>query len=330
MQDFYKDHGSLFARIFNDFELPDYAKQAGVEDNEKIASFPDSAFADNISRTLPIHDRAHTFVSAGYAYAQPWEAKAAELIATIEKRAEFFGISSDLVPLKAHVTALLQEPTAKGAGAGDALFQIEVNTPAIKILRGQGKVASVLVQERFLDLLPQIAFEKRSSLAADIITACEGNGVQAGDAILKIAGRAECDEQIFAEQCQLRAGLIADTLEKAAALEPMKLDNADKEGRLKALQLLDEKYNLGEYYGERLLDPHQAVYNKIAVAPERIKVGSLTYPLSQWDGKFRQALEAALGTEKAAALVLPSGAPDLAKLAAVDELNAKVINRYLA
>ena len=326
MDDFYSDDGAIFARFLTDYELPDFVRQGSQEDLGKIATLSDEAFADPSARRFPIHDRANTFVSAAYCMAQDGESKDAILDA-IAKRAELLGIQMTLSPLAAHIDSLLNPPTTKEADDFSPI-EIEIGGDVDKLVC-HGKQAGFTAQDWFIKNLHRVPFENRTKVANALIDVMKRGDGDVQEDVMKIAGLAECDDNEFADQLKLRMSLIPDSLEKGAALEPLKISPAKQAERLAAVHALDEKHKLARYYGERLQDPHRTVYNRIPKVAAVIQVGPKSWPLSQWEGPtaaFQDQLKAAIG-EKAATL-FHDGKPELEKIAALSPEEVGLIERY--
>ena len=331
MEDFYSDSGHLFAKLLTEVELPEFVKEGMELPLEKLGTLNDLCFADPIARLLPINDRANTYISAAYAYGQPHEKQAALALEAIEKQAALFGIAQEVADLKGLLDH--QEPEQKVAlDSSEKPFRVEVGGCSIEYISGSGAKQACQAGEFFVENLHEIPFEKRMKVASDLADAIAENGAEPQEDLLKIAGRADCDEEIFNQQVMLRLGLVFDTLEKNAVLKPLEL--TDPEERRVALQEIDARHKLARFHGVNLLDPHRAVYNTIKKEAELLKIGSLrTVPLTKWHGSpdlYGQAVEHALGKEKAAELIDPqTKAPDLGKFAALEAADAELIHRYL-
>jgi len=332
--DFYSDFGHLFAKLFHTQPLPGFVKEGAYEDSDTLRDLPDSAFADPISRAFPIHDRAHTWISAAYCYAQPQDKQAAAVLDRVEKQAELFGISNEMSGLRQHVASILTGTTEKMAGEEKvAAFEIALNTPTVASLRGSGKSAAQQAVDRFLgEWWKDVPCESRQKVAASLMEAAEGNGCDCPEDLRKFAGAAQHDTAIYCQQAALRASLIPDTFKSAAALKFLGeiVATADK---VAALDSIDREHSLSKFYGGRILDPHRAVYSLIPKQAEpEIVIGTRSFPLASWEGRERRFFEgmvAALGEEKAASFLTKEGGLDLERLAGLPVEEANLLNQYL-
>jgi hypothetical protein len=339
--DYYQDSGHLFAKLFYDRELPDFAKTANYETEETLSGLPDSAFADPVARAYPMHDRAHVYIGAAYCYAQPHDKQAAACLPVLVKQAQLLGMAGELPALQDYVKTQFSRPEVNPKVAEwenkTAAFSIEFGTSKIASVAGRGKVAAEKAIDRFLEVYAEIPSESRTKVASELIVAGKENGVEPSEDLLKFAGQAEHDNVQFCNQIALRASLVPDVLHKNAvwelAKENPKGDVEKLKAKVAALAAFDAVHKLAHYYGERVLDPHRAVFNLIPKQAAVIEVGLKRYPAGNWTGPacdFQKGLEAALGHEKAAGLVSEDGTLKTAELANLSEGEAALVNRYLA
>ena len=126
--DYYKDNGHLFAKLFHSFELPNFAKEGSYFDT--LDELSDQAFALPAQRLFPINDRANTFVSYAYAYAQRSEKLASSALDAIAAAADMFGVAEDLEPLRLHIDSMIAKQASESAPAFSgktAAFQVHLD-----------------------------------------------------------------------------------------------------------------------------------------------------------------------------------------------------------
>lgn len=345
--DYYSDAGHTFAKIFLDYELPPYVKTAEALDSDDLRGLSKTAFADTDHREYPIQDPAQIFTSAAYAFAQPGQVSP-EIVSRIEKAAAAFQIQDDVKKMRAHVLSLFVTPgeikVAAFQAPKKAPFMIKFSSAGIDRLEGVGGEMVKRAEGRFLKLWPEIELERRPKIAADLLAAAGDNDVTLSDETLKMAGRAEIDQNLLRQQFNLRLGRVADSLTKNALIPAfnikMALLNASRgeaDTRAAGMKLveflgeMDTNHKMARFYGELLDGPHQAVFNKVASAPELIVVGRHSYPFETWTGSlnlFDEAINQVLGP-KAAEMKTAVGEYDLEKLKEIGDEEADLIQRMV-
>lgn len=327
--DYYNDAGHLFAKIFNSVDLPAFAKEGHYVDS--VDELPESSFGDSARRLFPVHDRANTYVSYAYAYAQREDQKvASEALPIIRKAAELFQIDGELKGLEEHIDSLRSKTASVEVGEWQgkvAAFNVRFDSALVQEIQGAGKEAAQKLAQRFLEVFPTIECAQRTKVASAVVAALKENEAEVPEDLVKFAGLAEHNPLQFVDELSLRLNFVP--LSKRASLaDPVIVKGKSPEELVAVLDGIDSEYKLARFYGRGITDPHRSVFNTIPKKAEVIEVGKKAYPFERWtanrDG-FTAALEAAFGQEKAASLIV-NDRPDLSKLS---EEDAALLNQYL-
>lgn len=337
--DYYSDSGHLYAKIFHSYELPEFAKQAECASEDTLHGLPDSAFALPGCRAFPIYDRSNTIVSAAYAFAQPNDKTAQLAIEPIRKAASVFGIADEIEKMERHVAGLLTAENQKqAADATPKPFEVEFG-PFQKLAGSTDKALEQAIEHFFAHRF-EIGFADRAKAASVLMDAAAERGIRPPQELARYAGRGcECNVPKLNSALSGRATMMVDgDKRKLAFMLAEGSDLSSAEGRqamASKLAQFDEEEGLGRFYYDRVLDPHLSVFNEAADTQKNaiLTVGVSSYPHGQWIGSaarpFREGLEAALGSEKAALMFGIDGAPLQEKLAELSPEEVELVNRYL-
>lgn len=344
--DYYSDSGHTFAKLFVNYELPDFVKSASALDDTERKALSKTAFADQENRLFPIQDPAQVFTSAAYALAQPGEVSP-DVLKRIKRAARTFKIEPEVQRLEEHVQNLFATPNevkeASFEGPKKAPFAIEFKSAGIDRIEGIGPEGVKRAEARFLNAWKQIDPAKRAQIAQDLLVAGSENATELSDEVQKFAGLAEIDHNYLRGQFSLRLGCVTDALVKSAAATKFNGKMAElaaakgEDVKKVAMEIVtfladfDQTNKTARFYGERLDGPHQAVFNKIAKADKLLVVGRHSFPGNIWHGDgctFDQAIRTVLG-DKAAELKTAGGEYDPEKLKALGDAEADLIKRLV-
>lgn len=346
--DYYSDSGHTFAKIFIDYDLPDYVKTADALDDEHRSSLSKAAFADQENRLFPILDPAQAYTSAAYAFAHPGNVSP-EITGRIKQACHAFSIDSDVQKLEEHVASLFTTPrevkVAEMEQPKRAPFMIEFKAAGIERLEGAGAESAKKAEVRFLKSWPEIEIMKRTKIALSVIEALAGNGVEPTESTLKFAGKVDVDHDLVRENFGGRLSFVTDVLSRSAAVEGFNTKMANLSGAKTAeekqtaamevvdfLGTFDANHKTAKFYGERFENPHHSVFNKAALEDGLIVVGRYSFPGNKWHGDgcvFDQAINAVLGPKRAAELKTASGGLDPEQLKNIADEEADLIKRMV-
>jgi len=288
--------------------LREMAKTANLDPSE-FSNLPDEAFAWPGQRRFPIHNAEHTALSMGYSkVAQKLPSDVAE---TMEKAASLHGVD----------TEAFEEPVAIEKVASDDGHYLIPDKRRFKIASKEDvPVAERIIHEKYSSL----SVGDRTIACMQLVKVAEEYGEELHPSTIKLAGltitstRTMRDWIEARKEASLRLGsAMAQAFETLANqfqdVEPFIHNRGDQMKLASALQRMDEAAGLTQFYGRKLLDPIETVFNTPHRSDNFVKVGSAlqnkallaSLPLSFW--------EDALGPEIAAEIA-PNGQVDITML----------------
>jgi len=338
--DFYQDDGHLFAKIFHNFDLPKFAKEGSFTTSDSLQHLPFQAFAHPSSRSFPVQDRANTFISASYAYAQPEDGIAKEAIPMIEKMATLYAIQDAVAAIKKHIQGRFEKDGSQKNASGEIAGTWEIPFGANRSLSIKGADALNKAAGYFLLNFTSLPFEDRTKTAQAISDAAQEINLELPSDFAKFSGKTASFRDQFKLEIALRSRFALDSCKKQALLSLGDASLATPEDMMKvagSVAEFDQEFELARFYGETLTDPHRAVFN---LSPQEInqknaviEISRVAYPYGQWTGdartSFREGVEAALGKEKAA-LLFTDDAPVQSKFAELTQEEQLLVNRYIS
>lgn len=271
--DHYVDKGAMFVKLFHAEPLPEFVKEASMDEINEIGNLPATAFADANSRRFPLHTPADSFVSASYFYAQPKVASDASIEKAIQKAASFWEI--DIAPAKEAAVNFLGRREACLKQASDTSNQVPVPASHCEVdgnlVYGiHSKSAAEMAQDEFLGNYQRHEFGARYKIAAHIIDHCEFRDVPVKEDLFKFAGAGVSDIDILKAEIAARALILPDEQKRASVLDwSEKIESAadkDYSSLRKLASMLDQfdqENNLTSLYGRKFSDPHRSVFNVI-------------------------------------------------------------------
>lgn len=266
--DFPRDaSGAVLTKANALIRLPDFAKNADVDDLRNVETLPDSSFACPEKRAYPCHSPASTFVSAVY-----FTEKKAELnpsdVADIEHRllklANFHQIELSVRSYMQKRAELDQpgEPQDNDFAFGDA----KQGTLPIRTPSEIQKVASWLEEHRL-----ELQFEDKCTIANRVLDKCAAIGVELSNRefLEKQAGRGFTTPKSLAELYRSRKVLTKcaeeqTALEKAAQVaEKIPSVMLSRDTMIKAavsIDLFDRSSGLIKGYGGYYQPPEDTIF----------------------------------------------------------------------
>lgn len=215
----------------------------------------------------------------------------------ILKAAALYGITEEVDEVMVYA-ASLQEKVAHTVTAKTAEFEFDPGMSGMAKIRGSGPNAVQKAAEFVLQNEDHIPVANLMQASRALVKAASENETTIDPRFEVLSGKlASCRDQVNS-QVLLRLGAIDSLLRKEAGEALSLADDAVK------LAAFDEKYDLVNRYGSRILHPcdvfHSVHPTKEASLVERV-ADNLTALGTK--GVAYQAIEAGLGTEKAASLL---------------------------
>jgi hypothetical protein len=334
MKDYYSDQGHFFTKAFSTIECPDFVKTASIEDADSLAGLPDSAFAEPNTRTFPIHDPAHIYVSAAYYLGDQKNATEAPVVGeNIRKAAAAFRLTDEIEKIANHMVELQKKKVAQTKSASweiktDAGRYAGPNDSSLLDLQRRATVGCHKCAGLNYNDVPQIAKQ--------MIPLLMERNLPVSNDLYKFAGDGIPDEDFVLAGLQARE-ILSGEIEKVADLKKTFMDivNQNAFGKLgeftEQLKGFDKEARMDRFYGSRLIDAHRTVYSmtiedarKVA---EDVSFGKQTRTREELVS-CGSIIQAAMGDKFAS--VTTDGKLDVDKVAALPESDRKVIGQFLA
>jgi len=337
MKDFYTDFGHNFIKIFQNREVPSFAKEAETLDSEYLQSLPDSAFADSDSRSLPLTDAGNVYVSAAYYYGA--NEKSASVEERIVKAAQLFNISKEVEELAAD----LSEENSKTAAVVYQDWAITVTgvDNITRVFDGcSGESLKKFAKYFVNDLFGTFDFSQKVSCAKQIADKMASYDIEIPERILQVAGLNIPNTEKVAQEIKARAVRIHDNSEKVAlckiADDLIESDDKDINGMFKVAQLLeifDKKHSLARHYGKSIQDPFASVFNTPRAEAEKlasvVDLGGDSYSYEELSEIPQGVLKLALSEESAKLVGVGTDEYNPSKLASLSEDERTRLSSYL-
>ena len=260
--------------------LRDFCKQASL-DTDELSALPDSAFADSSNRTYPIHTKEHAALSIGYrklAYHTP------ELTdERLEKAAEVYSLP----------TNLFEEASIKIASEE---FWLLPSEKRFRITSDDDvKLAEQVLTEKYACL----SVDQRAEAFGRLGEVAEKRGVALSPSTKKLAGFTMTSTKVLRDWLDARKsastnGAVCEAYDKIASAYTKAEYIQDRYTQIKLAQTihdLDKRAELTKFYGTKLPDPLQTVFNTTKTAGSQVPIGTgfsidrdklATIPLSFW------------------------------------------------
>jgi hypothetical protein len=239
-----------------------------------------------------------------------------KIASNILKAAALYGITTEVEAVM-KFAASLKEKTAALVIAKTAEFEFESGVTGVSKIRGRGPDAVQKAAEFILHNQEFISVADLMRSSAALVKAAEDNGTNIDPRFDVLSGKLACNRDQVNSQLLLRLDAIDCLLRKEAGDELAAADDSVK------LADFDKKYDLTDRYGSRILHPCDVFHSvqpsvKEASLAEKVATNLLSFGTK---GMAYQAIDAGLGTEKAASL-LRSGEP-------LTDAELSVISPYL-
>jgi hypothetical protein len=334
MKDFYYDYGYNFIKLYKDKEVPNFIKEASSLEHDELNSLPDSAFASESTRTLPISDPANVFMSAVYYYGAnpPNEAVESRII----KAAKFFDILEDVESIKSDLSS------NKKSANFDGTWEIFVKTSNGTVSKFSGTKNSIekFANEFIEKIESKCDFNGKVSAAEKIASTLEKYNILVPERIAQLSARNISNTEKLAEQIKARAIRISDDSKKAElckladALQESSDKNIDGMKKIaEVLEKVDSQNNLKKYYNKFFLDPFASVFNTSVDEAKKmakiIEIGNSSYDSYDIQKIDIDILKKSLSKEAQEIIGLNTESPDLSKLNEISEADKVILASYL-
>lgn len=280
--------------------LREMSKTAGL-DPEEFTSLPDTAFAWPARRQFPIHNKEHTALSFGYS--KTASALPTDVRETLEKAADVYGIDKKVFDnpviekVASDETWLLPDKKRFRVAAADDV-----------------KVAEKVLTEKYAGL----TVEDRAEAFLNLKKVAERFHIKLSPSTEKLAGftvtstKALKDWVEARKEASLRLGsMLHEAYAKMAELytdvDPYIVDRPTQIKLAQLIHGLDKQAGLTKYYGKKLPDPIQTVFNTTKLASEMINIGGTQFDTATLESLPVTFWQDALG-EDVAQEIAPAGA----------------------
>lgn len=338
MKDFYYDYGYNFIKIFKDKEVPNFIKEASSLEQDELSSLPDSAFASESTRSLPITDPANVFVSAAYYYGANNPNN--EVEQKIIKAASFFNISEDVEKLKEQIKS--EAALSNKIASHEDTWEITITNKNGKTIKYAGDQTNIekFSNEFISNLIDKCTFNEKVACAEKIANELSKFNKNIPDRILQVSGRNITNTQKLAEQVKARAVRLSDDSDKVAlckiadALESSEEKTMDGMKKIaEMLETIDQQNKLQRFYGKSIQDPFQSVFNTSMAEAQKmaslIELGEEKYSLLDLQSIDQEVFKSALTKEAFEEIGIGTDSEDLSKIAGLSEEQRKVLASYL-
>ena len=275
---------------------------------EEWSGLPDSAFAWPEKRQFPIHNREHAALSYGYRKMASMVPAGVDVI--LEKAADAYSIDK----------TVFESPV---------VFEKVANETWLLPEKGRFRVTSAedvkLAESLFLEKFSQFEAEDRAEAFINLGKAAEQYGVKLSPSTQKIAGFTITSTRILKDWINARkeasfgkaASLAFDKLASEYKNAPEYIMDQYHQVKLaEIIHKLDKDAGLTEFYGKKLPDPIQTVFNTEKKASGMVHVGSMPVDKAALAALPLEFWQDVLGPEVAKEIA-PSGQVDPELLAQV-------------
>jgi hypothetical protein len=338
MKDFYYDYGYNFIKIFKDKEVPNFIKEASSLEQEELSSLPDSAFASEGTRSLPITDPANVFVSAAYYYGANTPNNDVEQ--KIIKAASFFDILEDVERLREDIK---NENSVNNKTASDnETWEISLTQQNGKTIKYAGDSTNIekFSNEFISNLINKCSFNEKVECAEKIATELSRFNKNVPQRILQVSGRNITNTQKLAEQVKARAVRLFEDSDKvtlckiADALEQSEEKTLDGMRKIaEILETIDQQNKLQRFYGKSIQDPFESVFNTSVEDAQKmagiVELGGEEYSMLDLELIEKEIFKSALTKEAFEEIGIGTESEDLSKISKLSEDQKSVLASYL-
>lgn len=246
----------------------EFAKTANLKEDE-FSSLPSEAFADSAVRRYPIHTPEQTAISIGYAKLA--NALPQYVIENLRKAADLHGIDN----------ALFTEDSTKVAQDNTENYLL----PEKKRFKITGAQDVKTAESLYIEKYAQLSIEDRSEMGMRLVKYAEEHHVSLQPSTQKLAGFTMTSTQIFKDwvearrEASLKLGsamspAFAELANNFKGVEPFISDRRDQLKLASLVYSLDKQAGLTKYYGRKLPDPLQTVFNTDLQSKNFTKIGT--------------------------------------------------------
>lgn len=246
----------------------EFSKTANLKADE-FTALPSEAFADPVARRYPIHTPEQTAISIGYAkLASELPRHVAE---NLRKAAELHNVDD---------TLFAEDATKVAQEIPDSYL-----LPEKKRFKITGAQDVKVAESVYLEKYAQFSIEDRSEMGMRLVKYAEEHRVTLQPSTQKLAGFTMTSTRIFKDwvearrEAALKLGSVmspafAELAENFKGVEPFISNRQDQLKLASLVHNLDKQAGLTQYYGRRLPDPLQTVFNTELRSKDFTKVGA--------------------------------------------------------
>ena len=239
-------NGAQLVELARLVELPDYVKNANLEDCRSHERLPPAAYADPLHRRYPGHTKAATWLSALYFIANRSKISsdlAAKVETNLDKAASFWGIQNAVVQLKNELTNKTAENLETLPDSDFAYVWVDeagVKDRHLPIRNAAEVKAATHWLHQNQDI--GLSFKDRSTIAVKILSKAAEYGAHIGgldEFLQKQAGRGICDHGEVVRQLKMRVMHIKDATMRTTLQKLAEEVDANPSGTIDPFRLID-------------------------------------------------------------------------------------------
>jgi len=240
---------------------------------EKIASLPDSAFANQTKRLFPINTKADTYLSAAYASVQ--EIKDESTLSKIKTAARLWGIEDEVNKIASIVDVMVKSAATEDAPA----WNIDYTTSNGLLVKGDGRTKEKLAESwngfyKYFSKDVETSYSDKTAAAQMfygefIKMGCEIPFELGAMAEKNLPDFTKVAQEIRSRAVRLIDGDTFDVANKKKNLLKIANDLENSEDKTleyyskvaEVLYSVDVDNKLDRFYGKTISTPHEAVFN---------------------------------------------------------------------
>jgi len=268
--DQFSDHGyQMLNACLQEFSaIDDFIKNAYLDQGENDARM-DQAFAWQERRLFPIDSPDQAALSRVYMAKQAGIPD--EVLKTCDKALAIYGIE---LPL--------HEKVAKVDDDSNYLLP-QIKRFSVKTAEDVGLAAEAIERNQ-----RRMSVDDQATATLNLVKKAVDHQVRVPAHMLKLAGMTVCDTQALRDWLDVRAQVVPDAeishgfLKLSESLENFPAVITDREGLIKvasAVQELDNAGELEKYYGRKLLNPLETVFNTEKMAAATLDLAGRPVPI---------------------------------------------------
>lgn len=317
-------------QYFRGVDLPDFVKEAELDDHDAFLTLPKTAFADPLNKLFPINSKARVYTSNAYfvkktaALKKLWgDRYVQEVKGNLQKAAEIFGIEEDLRKYSEyHDTPQVNSISVKIAGDEIELFKIN-NAYEVK-----------QAADEFVTNLNHYPFQWRRGIATQLLKSAEDFRMdEIPDLVCKYAGVFYPEVMSIADEVLRRSNKLASaenvSIYKEIAENAQYVDSPEQVFKIAETLYLTEKMEglydkpkIAKLLGDPVDKLFPITFTKAAEMLDVVKMGDEMFDKKDLESVPSEIFEQAFGVE-----INPKSAEDTDVLATMPRSDVAIFKQ---